>query len=86
MSFIGGVDPNNVFRIFSPKLQNKKFDPNCEYILKFIPELKDVPIKDIINWENSFTKYAGIYLDPIIDYSELRKIAVKELKRVNIRN
>ena len=80
---IGGVDPNNVFRIFSPKSQNEKFDPNCEYVIRYIPELKTVPIKDIINWENSYEKYKGIYLPPCIDYSEYRKKAMEELKMVN---
>ncbi|MFZ5341408.1 MAG: FAD-binding domain-containing protein [Patescibacteria group bacterium] len=35
-------------RIFNPILQTKKFDPNCAYIKKYIPQLKDFTPKDII--------------------------------------
>ena len=42
-----GTDPKPYFqRLFNPILQSQKFDSNCEYILKWIPELKDVLKKD----------------------------------------
>ncbi|KAH7034623.1 putative Deoxyribodipyrimidine photo-lyase [Microdochium trichocladiopsis] len=37
-----GVDPQPYFRIFNPLLQSEKFDPQGEYIRKWIPELKGV--------------------------------------------
>ncbi|KAI4165973.1 MAG: hypothetical protein LQ342_000404 [Letrouitia transgressa] len=42
-----GVDPQPYFRIFNPHLQSEKFDPDGEYIRKWVPELKDVKGKAI---------------------------------------
>ncbi len=77
-----GIDPNQVFRIFSPSNQSIKFDPNCEYIKKYIPELKNVDNKDIHNWETKYENYS-IYYKPAIDYKEARKETLKEMSRVN---
>jgi|APCry1669192647_1035423.scaffolds.fasta_scaffold03059_1 deoxyribodipyrimidine photo-lyase len=85
----GGIDPQQVFRIFSPKTQGEKFDPNCEYIKKWIPELNDVPIKDILNWEEKYEEYLkeGIeYYKPAIDYKESRNKISKELLKLNKTN
>ncbi|MCX6134016.1 MAG: deoxyribodipyrimidine photo-lyase [Ignavibacteriales bacterium] len=41
-----GVDPKPL-RIFNPQLQSERFDPNGEYIRKFVPELCRVPTKFI---------------------------------------
>ena len=66
-----GADAAPYFRIFNPMLQGNKFDPKGEYTLRFLPELKDVPIKLLQNpWE------AGMDLDypgPIIDYKDSRE-------------
>jgi deoxyribodipyrimidine photo-lyase len=73
-----GADSQPYFRIFSPKEQNKNFDPDCEYIKQWIPELKDVPIKDIINWDIEHTKYKAIhYPKPICDFSKQKELALK---------
>jgi len=42
-----GVDPQPYFRIFNPLLQSEKFDPDGDYIRKWVPELKDVKGKAI---------------------------------------
>ena len=41
---------NLFFRIFNPWLQQKKFDPDCIYIKKWIPELKEISNKLIHEW------------------------------------
>jgi deoxyribodipyrimidine photo-lyase len=83
---ITGIDPQQVFRIFSPKLQSIKFDLQCEYIIKYVPELADVPSKDIHNWENTYAKYLAVgvkYVKPVIDYKFAYARAMKELMRVH---
>jgi deoxyribodipyrimidine photo-lyase len=35
-----GTDPQPYFRVFSPVLQSKKFDPNGDYIRMYVPELR----------------------------------------------
>lgn len=40
-----GCDIQPYLRIFNPWLQQRKFDPQCAYIKKFVPELKHLPPK-----------------------------------------
>jgi deoxyribodipyrimidine photo-lyase len=42
-----GCDAQPYFRIFNPVSQSEKFDPDGEFIRKFIPELSNVPAKYI---------------------------------------
>lgn len=56
----------------NPFLQSKKNDPNTEYILKWIPELKGVESRDIHHWYDirSREKYPNItYKEPMIEQS-----------------
>jgi deoxyribodipyrimidine photo-lyase len=76
-----GVDSQPYFRIFNPWLQAENFDPNCEYIKKWIPELKDVPVKDILNWEEKYSQYKNIkYPKPMCNYQEQKEKALKMYK------
>lgn len=61
------------YRIFSPYAQMKRFDPKGEYIYKWVPELHEVSISDLKDWENSKVrkKYSNInYPEPIIDHKK----------------
>jgi deoxyribodipyrimidine photo-lyase len=69
-----GADSTPYFRIFNPWLQSKKFDPNCIYIKKWLPELKNVPNKEIHQWNKYYQNYKNInYNGPINNYEEARK-------------
>jgi len=64
------------FRVFNPWRQAEKYDPECEYIKKWIPVLKDVSNKDILKWNESYKKYKKIdYPEPIVEdiQSEFKK-------------
>lgn len=56
------------FRQLKPESQNKRFDKNCEYIKKWLPQLKDVPNKHIIEWEKYHKEHSNIYMTPIQKY------------------
>ena len=62
-----GCDAVPYFRIFNPWLQQEKFDQDCNYIKKWIPELKSVQPNEIHNlWEK---RPDGLtYPKPIIDH------------------
>jgi deoxyribodipyrimidine photo-lyase len=78
-----GADSQPYFRIFNPWEQAKKIDPDCNYIKKWIPELTDVPTKDILNWETSHELYKNIkYPKPIVDYHKQKDIALKMFGKV----
>jgi deoxyribodipyrimidine photo-lyase len=51
----------------------KKFDPNCEYIKKWLPELKDIPNKELYKWNNEIQKKYNIHYPPIFEWEEQYK-------------
>lgn len=76
-----GADSMPYFRIFNPWTQGEKYDKEVEYIKKWVPELKDVPAKDIHKWEKKYEKYPNIdYPKPIIDYKKSREDTIKMYK------
>jgi deoxyribodipyrimidine photo-lyase len=79
-----GTDTKPYFqRLFNPWLQGQRFDPNAEYIKKWIPELKDVSPKEIHNWEKYCDKHLDKYnFKPIVNYEESRKKSIETYKKV----
>lgn len=73
-----GSDPNPYFRILSPWLQGKKFDPNGDYIRKHVPELRDAPAK--ILHDPYADRSAFQYRQPIVDHAEQRPLAIAMFK------
>lgn len=68
-----GCDAQPYFRTFNPWIQAKKFDPECEYIKKWIPELRAFDAKMIEKLEKG-EKLAG-YVESVVDHSEAKEIA-----------
>ncbi len=62
-----GSDSQPYFRVFNPWLQQKKFDNQCIYIKRWIPELKNVPQSVIHTWFKQKTKINGYPL-PMVDH------------------
>ncbi|MFT3673418.1 cryptochrome/photolyase family protein [Aestuariivirga sp.] len=70
-----GADAAPYFRIFNPMLQGEKFDPNGEYVKRWVPELKDVPAASIHKpWEMTLPPKA--YPSPMIDHNKARERAL----------
>ena len=68
-----GENAQNIWRApMNPLLQSKNYDPECEYIRKWIPELATVSNKDIHDWsKKTKLKYPNVkYPAPIIDQKE----------------
>jgi deoxyribodipyrimidine photo-lyase len=75
-----GCDAQPYFRIFNPWLQQKKFDPDCIYIKKWIPELKQLSNKYIHTlYEPDMTRSID-YPNPIVEHST-QKIYAEEMFR-----
>jgi deoxyribodipyrimidine photo-lyase len=73
------LDSQPYFRLFNPWRQQETYDPDCEYIKKWIPELKDVPVKDILNWNEKWSEHKNTkYPQPIID--DIQKEFKKNIK------
>jgi deoxyribodipyrimidine photo-lyase len=76
-----GTDAAPYFRIFNPVLQSAKFDPNGDYIRKWIPELRNVEAKDIhAPWEKGI-KVKGYPERPIIERDKERTMMAYQLSR-----
>ena len=57
-----------LFRVFNPWRQIEKYDSECIYIKTWLPQLKDVPNKDILKWNEKHQDYKDIdYPKPIIE-------------------
>lgn len=69
------------FRVFNPWDQLKKYDPECEYVKEWIPELKDVLAKDILKWYETYDLYDVDYPKPMLDHQEQKEKALKMYKR-----
>lgn len=68
-----GCDPQPYFRIFNPTSQGERFDPDGEYILKWVPELRDRP-------KLKGGKFNHEPLDPIVDHATQRDLALTMYK------
>jgi deoxyribodipyrimidine photo-lyase len=75
-----GTDAQPYFRIFNPWRQQKKYDPNCDYIKKWIPELRDFEPKIIHNLFKQRPKTIA-YPKPIVDHGERAKLAKLMFKK-----
>jgi deoxyribodipyrimidine photo-lyase len=66
-----GADSQQYNRVFNPWLQSARYDPECKFIKKWIPELADVDKKDIHTWYDSYKRNTQVkaYPPPILDHT-----------------
>lgn len=78
-----GCDAQPYFRIFNPITQSKKFDPNGDFIRRYVPELSDVPDKQIHFPHDYLAKYplTSQYWPPIVEHKEARLKALGFFKQ-----
>lgn len=72
-----GCDSQPYFRIFNPWTQQKKFDPECEYISRWIPELSGLPPEMIHSWHAQEKKGKSLYPSPFIDHAAESKMTLQ---------
>lgn len=79
-----GADAAPYFRVFNPVLQGEKFDPDGDYVRRYVPELAKLPARDIHRpWEapEAILRAAGVrlgetYPRPIVDHAKARERAL----------
>ena len=80
-----GADAAPYFRVFNPILQGEKFDPDGDYVRRWVPELAKLPNKLIHQpWEATPLELASAgvelgktYPQPIVDHKAGRERALK---------
>lgn len=76
-----GCDAQPYFRVFNPTLQGRKFDPEGDYVRRWVPEIARLPAKYLHEpWKapGSVQAEAGVrigrdYPSPIVDLTETRQ-------------
>jgi deoxyribodipyrimidine photo-lyase len=79
-----GADAAPYFRVFNPVLQGEKFDPDGDYVRRYVPELAKLPARWIHRpWEAppEVLRAAGVVLGrtyplPIVDHAMARERAL----------
>ncbi|MGR9014852.1 MAG: cryptochrome/photolyase family protein [Gammaproteobacteria bacterium] len=77
-----GCDAQPFFRIFNPWRQQLKFDPDCRYIYRWLPELQAFPPKVIHQWDNK--RSICSYPVPIINHIRESRISIVRFKEAVI--
>ncbi|MBX7157955.1 MAG: DNA photolyase family protein [Verrucomicrobiae bacterium] len=73
-----GTDAAPYFRIFSPISQSQKFDPQGEFIKKFVPELGSLSAEEI----HASGKNIKDYPAPLVDHAAERVKTLELFKRI----
>ncbi|MEY2634677.1 MAG: hypothetical protein RIS75_617 [Actinomycetota bacterium] len=75
-----GTDASPYFRIFNPVMQGLKFDPNGDYVRKYIPELHHLPGASAHEPWNAPDGYENNYAKRIVDHAVERDVSLARLK------
>jgi deoxyribodipyrimidine photo-lyase len=82
-----GADAAPYFRIFNPILQGERFDPNGEYVKKWVPELLNIP-KEYIHkpWELDKNvkdfELGKSYPNPVVNHVTARNAALEAFQKI----
>ncbi|MEW1951867.1 deoxyribodipyrimidine photo-lyase [Terrabacter sp. NPDC080008] len=76
-----GTDASPYFRVFNPVTQGRKFDPDGEYVRRWVPELRHLAGAAAHEpWKHD-TGYDHDYAQPIVDHDEERKESLARYER-----
>ena len=86
-----GADAAPYFRIFNPVTQGQKFDPDGDYVRRYIPEIASLPNKFLFSpWEAPEDLLVDLnitlgetYPKPIVDLKTSRNKALEAFKSVS---
>lgn len=77
-----GTDASPYYRVFNPTRQGKQFDPDGEYVRRWVPELRDVPAAHVHEpWLAPGGPPPG-YPEPIVEHAAERQVALARYQQV----
>ena len=85
-----GADAAPYYRIFNPVVQGEKFDPDGDYVRRWIPELASLPAPWIHKpWEApplvlaaAGVELGKVYPHPIVEHGAARERALAALSKM----
>ena len=72
-----GTDAAPYFRVFNPTAQSERFDPEGDYVRRWVPELADLPATAI---HHPVSRRPAGYPEPIVDHATEREEALGRYK------
>jgi deoxyribodipyrimidine photo-lyase len=81
-----GTDASPYYRIFNPILQGLKFDPNGDYVRKYIPELRHLTDSSVHEPWELFDGYAQGYPQQIVNHTDERNESLSRLEELKVLN
>lgn len=79
-----GTDASPYYRVFNPVMQGYKFDPNGEYVRKFVPELRGIDGKEVHEPWLLLEGLSAGYPAPIVDHGVERAEALARLEEIKV--
>jgi deoxyribodipyrimidine photo-lyase len=77
-----GTDASPYYRVFNPTLQGYKFDPNGDYVRKYIPELRHISGAEVHEPWKLIDGLQNGYPAPILDHSIERDESLARLEEI----
>ncbi|MCC0006940.1 MAG: deoxyribodipyrimidine photo-lyase [Hyphomicrobiaceae bacterium] len=85
-----GADAAPYFRIFNPVTQGEKFDPNGDYVRRWVPEVANLPdsflqkpfCADAATLREAGVRLGETYVRPIVDHASARQAALQAYQAI----
>jgi deoxyribodipyrimidine photo-lyase len=81
-----GTDASPYYRVFNPILQGQKFDPNGDYVRKYVSELRHISGGQVHEPWLLIDGLTQGYPAPIIDHATERNESLARLEEIKIKN
>jgi deoxyribodipyrimidine photo-lyase len=75
-----GTDAQPYFRIFNPLSQAKRFDPDGDYVRRWVPELREIEGPDV-HEPGRRAPRPDAYPEPMVDHGERRREALERFEK-----
>ena len=71
-----GTDAAPFFRVFNPTAQGRRFDPDGDYVRRWVPELAALPVGADVHDPSAEERAATGYPPPLVDHAVERREAL----------
>ncbi|MCE0487194.1 cryptochrome/photolyase family protein [Ornithinimicrobium sediminis] len=76
-----GTDAAPYFRVFNPVTQGQRFDPDGDYVRRYVPELRHLAGKTVHEPWAALDGYTEGYPEPVVEHKEAREEALRRYEQ-----